>query len=114
MYVVCIIHGMRLSHVPISSTLPSPVSFPPFPSLPSVKEEIKSCQAALQQVREETDTCRGELAVRNLKMVDQEVEVKLLAMKRSILEEQRNTLLERNQILAADLVCGVHNSSHSN
>lgn len=73
-----------------------------------MKEEIQSCQAALQQVREETDTCRGELAVRNLKMVDQEVEAKLLAMRRSILEEQRNKLLERDQILAADLVCGVY------
>ena len=59
---------------------------------------------ALQHVREEAETRQGELAVRNVKMVDQEVEARLLELRRNILEEQRNKLSEENQSLTSDMV----------
>lgn len=67
---------------------------------------------ALQQLREEIKTRQGELAVRNVKMVDQEVEAKLLDLKKTILEEQSRKLSHANQLLIAELVrtllCYVH------
>ena len=72
--------------------------------LPLVKEEIQTCHAALLQVKEEAERRQGELAVRNLKMVDHEMEARLLVMRKSILEAQRGKFSEANQILAAELV----------
>lgn len=60
--------------------------------------------SALQQLREEVKTRQGELAVRNVKMVDQEVEAKLLDLKKTILEEQSRKLSQANQLLIAELV----------
>ena len=70
----------------------------------TVKEEIQSCALELQQVCKEVKTRQGELAVRNVKMVDQEVEAKLLELRKAILEEQRNKLSAENQILTSELV----------
>lgn len=70
----------------------------------SVKEEINSCMLALQRLRDDIKTRQGELAVRNVKMVDQEVEAKLLALKKTILEEQSSKLSQEKQILMAKLV----------
>ena len=72
--------------------------------LPTVKEELQSRKAALLQVQEETKTKRGELAVRNVKMVDQEVQAKLLELRRNILRKQRDKLIDTNQTLASELV----------
>ena len=58
----------------------------------------------LQQVKEEADRRQGELAVRNLKMVDHEIEARFLVMRKSILEEQKDKFSEANNILAAELV----------
>lgn len=60
--------------------------------------------SALQQLREEVKTRQGELAVHNVKMVDQEVEAKLLDLKKTILEEQSRKLSQANQLLIAELV----------
>ena len=70
----------------------------------SVKEEIQACVQALQKVCEEVETRQGELAVRNVKMVDQEVEARLLDMRHTILEDQCSKLTAANQILTSELV----------
>ena len=75
-----------------------------FQFLPAVKEELQSCKAALLQLQEETKTKSGELAVRNVKMVDQEVQAKLLELRRNILREQRDRLIDTNQSLTSELV----------
>ena len=70
----------------------------------AVKEEIHLCVLALQQVREEVKTRQGELAVRNVKMVDQEVEARLLDLRKIILEEQNGKLAATNRIMTSELV----------
>lgn len=63
---------------------------------------------ALKQVCKEVETRQGELAVRNVKMVDQEVEARLLELRKAILEEQSSKLSAANQIMKAELVIGKH------
>lgn len=72
--------------------------------LVAVKEEIQGCVQALQHVTEEVETRQGELAVRNVKMVDQEVEARLLRLRQTILEEQKSKLSEANATMASELV----------
>ena len=59
---------------------------------------------AVEEVQRELKTQEGELAVKNVKMVDQEVEARLLRMRESILEGQKRQLLEENQKMASQLV----------
>ena len=59
---------------------------------------------AVEEVRREVKAQQGELAVRNVKMVDEEVEAKLLRMRENILEQQNRQLLEANQKMASELV----------
>lgn len=49
-------------------------------------------------------TQQGELAVRNVKMVDEEVEAKLLILREGILEQQCKQLLGVNRNLSVELV----------
>ena len=72
-----------------------------------MKEEIQSCALALKQVCEEVETRQGELAVRNVKMVDQEVEARLLELRNTILEEQSSKLSVANQIMTSELVTSI-------
>ena len=74
--------------------------------MPVVKEEIQACVVALQQVSQETEAQQGELAVRNVKMVDHEVEAKLLELRQTILEEQNSKLTTENQALSSEMVFG--------
>lgn len=74
----------------------------------AVKEEIQACVQALHHVREEVETRQGELAVRNVKMVDQEVEARLLELQQTILEEQKNKLTATNNTMASELVKYIH------
>ena len=70
----------------------------------SVKEEIQSCVRAVQEVCQEAETQQGELAVRNVKMVDEEVEARLFCLREAILEDKNRQLLAANQTLTSELV----------
>ena len=58
----------------------------------------------VEEVQREVKAQQGELAVRNVKMVDEEVEARLLRMRENILEQQNRQLLEANQKMASEMV----------
>ena len=78
----------------------------------AVKDEIQACVQALHHVREEVETRQGELAVRNVKMVDQEVDARLLDLRLTILEEQKSKLTAANNTMTSELV-NIHRVTHS-
>lgn len=75
-----------------------------------MREEIQSCTQGVERVCQEVETLEGELAVRNVKMVDEEVEARLLCLRETILEQQNQQLLAANQTMASELVT-LHNIS---
>ena len=75
-----------------------------------MREEIQTCTQGVERVRQEVETLEGELAVRNVKMVDEEVEARLLCLRETILEQQNQQLLATNQTMASELVT-LHNIS---
>ena len=69
-----------------------------------MKGEVQSCLQVVQEVRREVEMQQGELAVRSVTMVDEEVEAKLLGLREAILDQQKDQLLATNQNMATELV----------
>ena len=69
-----------------------------------MREEIQTCTQGVERVHQEVETLEGELAVRNVKMVDEEVEARLLCLRETILKQQNKQLLATNQTMASELV----------
>lgn len=59
-----------------------------------VNGKIKELDLKLQQTREDLHTKNGELAVKNSKLADTEIEVKLLQLRKAILAAQKKDLIE--------------------
>lgn len=58
----------------------------------------------MEQTRDELHTKKGALAVKNSKLADVEMEVKLLQLRKEILTAQRNEEIEVKEKIAEDYV----------
>lgn len=56
--------------------------------------KVQQCELKLEHAREEIHTKGGELAVKNSKLADVEMEVKLLQLRKAILTSQKEDRLE--------------------
>ena len=70
----------------------------------TVAQSIEQSKSELLQIGEQYRTKQGELAVKNNTLADLEVEVKLLTLRKGILQEQRDSLVENKRQIAEELV----------
>ena len=70
-------------------------------------ESIEQGNLEILRTREEQHNKQGELAVRSNKVADLEVEVKLLSMRKGVLQEQRDSLIQNKQQLIEKLVSSI-------
>lgn len=68
-------------------------------------QSIEAGKAQVLQTKEECRTKEGELAVKNNKLADLQVEVKLLTLRKGILQEQNDSLVKTKEQLVENLVC---------
>lgn len=61
--------------------------------------ELEKCQSHIQEAKEEVHTKLGELAVKRNKLADQEVETRILQIRKGILKKQRDSLSEAEQAI---------------
>ena len=83
------------------STYPNDIKFC------AVTESIEQGKLEVLRTREEHQNKHGELAVKSSKVADLEVEVKLLSLRKGILQEQRDSLLRNKQQLIEKLVSSI-------
>ncbi len=65
---------------------------------------IQECQLKLEQTGEELLTMQGKLAVKDSKLADIEMEVKLMQLRKEILRNQKNEFLNDTNNLSDELV----------
>ena len=70
----------------------------------TVNAKIQDLELKLEQTRDELYTKKGELAVKNSKLADVEMEVKLLHLRKEILTAQRKEETETRKEIADDYV----------
>lgn len=71
--------------------------------------EIEDSQMKLEQVKEDLETKQGELVVKNSKLAGIEIEVKLLQLRRDILEDQKTSTKEAKDKLIQEFVSVLKN-----
>lgn len=70
----------------------------------TVRASIQECQRDLQKVRTRGGVLQGELVVKNQRLADCEIRVRLQEVKKKVLEEQKLDLLKERQQLSDKLV----------
>ena len=70
----------------------------------AVGESIEQGKLELLRTREEHANKQGELAVKSNKVAELEVELKLLSIRKGILQEQKDSLVQKKQELTEKLV----------
>lgn len=71
--------------------------------------EIEDSQMKLEQIKEDLETKQGELVVKNSKLAGIEIEVKLLQLRRDILEDQKTSTKEAKDKLIQEFVSVLKN-----
>lgn len=71
--------------------------------------EIEDSQMKLEQIKEDLETKQGELVVKNSKLAGIEIEVKLLQLRRDILEDQKTSTKEAKEKLIQEFVSVLKN-----
>lgn len=71
--------------------------------------EIEDSQMKLEQIKEDLETKQGELVVKNSKLAGIEIEVKLLQLRRDILEDQKTSMKEAKDKLIQEFVSVLKN-----
>lgn len=66
--------------------------------------QIEECQFKLEQTKEALHTKQGELAVKNSKLADVEMEVKLLQIRKAIKQAQKCDLIEAKEKTSREYV----------
>ena len=66
--------------------------------------KTQECQFKLKQSREELHTKQGELAVKNSRLADIEVEVDFLQLRKGIIQAEENDLTEDIKKISKELV----------
>ena len=69
---------------------------------------IQECQKDLQKVRSRGGVLQGELVVKNQRLADSEIRMRLQEVKKSVLEEQKSDLMKEKQQLSDNLVLLLH------
>jgi chromosome segregation ATPase len=69
-----------------------------------VNADIQETELKLEQARDDIHTKKGELAVKNSKLADVEMEVKLMSLRKAILIAQREEITEAKKKIAEDYV----------
>ena len=72
--------------------------------LHAVAESIEQGELEILRTREEHANKQGELAVKSNKVAELEVELKLLSIRKGILQEQKDSLVQKKQELTEKLV----------
>ncbi len=70
--------------------------------------EAEKCQACIHQVKEDIQSKRGELAIKNTKLSNQEVEVQVHSIRKEILTNQRDTMLQENRTASKKAVSKIN------
>ena len=70
----------------------------------AVTVEVEQCQLCIQEIREEIHTKQGELAVKRNKLADQDVETKILQIRKEILTNQVDILFREKQKISDHVV----------
>ena len=70
----------------------------------TVRACIQECQRDLHKVRSRGGVLQGELVVKNQRLADSEIRMRLQEVKKNVLEEQKSDLMKEKQQLSNNLV----------